>query len=185
MGKECIIACPPEGLTRSGKTHNLMEERKRRHAYQSPQKNIPLTVVTLAALGIMFFLFFMHPAPPEESLEFYAPDGNIAGSFRVEITNAPSNPAYTEVKSFRKTWNPSSGFGPVPQQTRYCKSSLPRQPHHCSGPGHAIRRSPAPDRTLRGQANRGHLKVVLPFPRPSPTSGPGRNKPSTGSGGTP
>lgn len=98
MGKECIIACPPEGLTRSGKTHNLMEERKRRHAYQSPQKNIPLTVVTLAALGIMFFLFFMHPAPPEESLEFYAPDGNIAGSFRVEITNAPSNPAYTEVK---------------------------------------------------------------------------------------
>ena len=62
------------------------------------RKNIPLTVVTLAALGIMFFLFFMHPAPPEESLEFYAPDGNIAGSFRVEITNAPSNPAYTEVK---------------------------------------------------------------------------------------
>ena len=43
------------------------------------RKNIPLTVVTLAALGIMFFLFFMHPAPPEESLEFYAPDGNIAG----------------------------------------------------------------------------------------------------------
>ena len=56
------------------------------------RKNIPLTVVTLAALGIMFFLFFMHPSPPEESLEFYAPDGNIAGSFRVEITNAPSNP---------------------------------------------------------------------------------------------
>ena len=49
------------------------------------RKNIPLTVVTLAALGIMFFLFFMHPSPPEESLEFYAP-------------NAPSNPAYTEVK---------------------------------------------------------------------------------------
>jgi len=49
------------------------------------RKNIPLTVVTLAALGIMFFLFFMHPSPPEESLEFYAPDGNIAGSFRVEI----------------------------------------------------------------------------------------------------
>lgn len=47
------------------------------------RKNIPLTVVTLAALGIMFFLFFMHPSPPEESLEFYAPDGNIAGSFRV------------------------------------------------------------------------------------------------------
>ena len=45
------------------------------------RKNIPLTVVTLAALGIMFFLFFMHPSPPEESLEFYAPD-----------------PAYTEVK---------------------------------------------------------------------------------------
>ena len=39
------------------------------------RKNIPLTVVTLAALGIMFFLFFMHPSPPEESLEFYAPDG--------------------------------------------------------------------------------------------------------------
>lgn len=76
------------------------------------RKNIPLTVVTLAALGIMFFLFFMHPSPPEESLEFYAPDGNIAGSFRVEITNAPSNPAYTEVKSFRKTWNPSNGFWP-------------------------------------------------------------------------
>ena len=57
------------------------------------RKNIPLTVVTLAALGIMFFLFFMHPASTEESLEFYAPDGNIAGSFRVEITN----PAYTEV----------------------------------------------------------------------------------------
>ena len=57
------------------------------------RKNIPLTVVTLAALGIMFFLFFMHPASTEESLEFYAPDGNIAGSFRVEITHAP----YTEV----------------------------------------------------------------------------------------
>ncbi|MFR4416943.1 MAG: hypothetical protein ACLT8E_05920 [Akkermansia sp.] len=26
------------------------------------RKNIPLTVVTLAALGIMFFLFFMHPS---------------------------------------------------------------------------------------------------------------------------
>ena len=49
------------------------------------RKNIPLTVVTLAALGIMFFLFFMHPAPPEESLEFYAPDGNIAGSFRWKL----------------------------------------------------------------------------------------------------
>ncbi|WP_297668141.1 hypothetical protein [uncultured Akkermansia sp.] len=61
------------------------------------RKNIPLTVVTLAALGIMFFLFFMHPASTEESLEFYAPDGNIAGSFRVGITHAPSNPAYTEV----------------------------------------------------------------------------------------
>lgn len=61
------------------------------------RKNIPLTVVTLAALGIMFFLFFMHPASTEESLEFYAPDGNIAGSFRVEITHAPTNPAYTEV----------------------------------------------------------------------------------------
>ena len=61
------------------------------------RKNSPLTVVTLAALGIMFFLFFMHPASTEESLEFYAPDGNIAGSFRVEITHAPSNPAYTEV----------------------------------------------------------------------------------------
>ena len=61
------------------------------------RKNIPLTVVTLAALGIMFFLFFMHPASTEESLEFYAPDGNIAGSFRVEITPAPTNPAYTEV----------------------------------------------------------------------------------------
>ena len=48
------------------------------------RKNIPLTVVTLAALGIMFFLFFMHPASTEESLEFYAPDGN-------------TNPAYTEV----------------------------------------------------------------------------------------
>ena len=47
------------------------------------RKNIPLTVVTLAALGIMFFLFFMHPASTEESLEFYAPDGNT--------------PAYTEV----------------------------------------------------------------------------------------
>ena len=36
-------------------------------------------------------------ASTEESLEFYAPDGNIAGSFRVEITHAPTNPAYTEV----------------------------------------------------------------------------------------
>lgn len=97
MGKESSAACPPEGLTRSGKTHNLREGRKRKYAYQSPQKNIPLTVVTLAALGIMFFLFFMHPASTEESLEFYAPDGNIAGSFRVEITHAPTNPAYTEV----------------------------------------------------------------------------------------
>lgn len=62
------------------------------------RKNIPLTVVTLAALGIMLFLFFMHPSTPEESLEFYTPDGNGVGSFRVEITDMPSNPAYTEVK---------------------------------------------------------------------------------------
>ena len=62
------------------------------------RKNIPLTVVTLAALGIMLFLFFMHPSTPEESLEFYTPDGNGVGSFRVEITHAPTNPAYTEVK---------------------------------------------------------------------------------------
>ena len=56
------------------------------------RKNIPLTVVTLAALGIMFFLFFMHPASTEESLEFYAPDGNIAGSFRVEIIGGVRKP---------------------------------------------------------------------------------------------
>ena len=43
------------------------------------RKNIPLTVVTLAALGIMLFLFFMHPSTPEESLEFYTPDGNGVG----------------------------------------------------------------------------------------------------------
>ena len=48
------------------------------------RKNIPLTVVTLAALGIMLFLFFMHPSTPEESLEFYTPDGNI--------TDMPSTP---------------------------------------------------------------------------------------------
>lgn len=62
------------------------------------RKNIPLTVFTLAALGIMLFLFFMPPSSPGESLEFYTPDGNGAGSFRVEITDVPSNPAYTEVK---------------------------------------------------------------------------------------
>ena len=93
MGKECIIACPPEGLTRSGKTHNLMEERKRRHAYQSPQKKHSADCRHPGGLG-----HHVLPVLPEESLEFYAPDGNIAGSFRVEITNAPSNPAYTEVK---------------------------------------------------------------------------------------
>ena len=60
------------------------------------RKNIPLTVVTLAALGIMFFLFFMHPASTEESLEFYAPDGNIAGSFRWK-SRMRLQPAYTEV----------------------------------------------------------------------------------------
>jgi hypothetical protein len=32
------------------------------------RKNIPLTVVTLAALGIMFFLFFMHPAYTEVTI---------------------------------------------------------------------------------------------------------------------
>lgn len=76
------------------------------------RKNIPLTVVTLAALGIMLFLFFMHPSTPEESLEFYTPDGNGVGSFRVEITDMPSNPAYTEVKIIRRTWSPSSGSCP-------------------------------------------------------------------------
>ena len=67
------------------------------------RKNIPLTVVTLAALGIMFFLFFMHPSPPEESLEFYAPDGNIAGSFRVEITNVNATGVTTGAKSVDTT----------------------------------------------------------------------------------
>ena len=66
------------------------------------RKNIPLTVVTLAALGIMFFLFFMHPSPPEESLEFYAPDGNIAGSFRVEITNTEVKIIPEDMESFQR-----------------------------------------------------------------------------------
>ena len=86
------------------------------------RKNIPLTVVTLAALGIMLFLFFMHPSTPEESLEFYTPDGNGVGSFRVEITDMPSNPAYTEVKiipedmePFQRFW-PSSATNPLLQK---------------------------------------------------------------------
>ena len=59
------------------------------------RKNLPVTVVTLIALGIMFF---MHPHSPEESLEFYTPDGNGVGSFRVDITEVLADPAYTEIK---------------------------------------------------------------------------------------
>ena len=62
------------------------------------RKNIPLTVVTLAALGIMLFL------------EFYTPDGNGVGSFRVEITDMPSNPAYTEVKIIPEDMEPFQRF---------------------------------------------------------------------------
>lgn len=74
------------------------------------RKNIPLTVVTLIALGIMLFLFFMRPSSPEESLEFYTPDGNSAGSFRVEVTDMPSNPAYTEVKIIPEDMEPFQRF---------------------------------------------------------------------------
>lgn len=74
------------------------------------RKNIPLTVVTLMALGIMFFLFFTSPSSPEESLEFYTPDGNSVGSFRVEMTDVPSNPAYTEVKIIPEDMEPFQRF---------------------------------------------------------------------------
>ena len=74
------------------------------------RKNIPLTVVTLIALGIMLFLFFMHPSSTEESLEFYTPDGNGVGSFRVEITDVASNPAYTEVKIIPEDMEPFQRF---------------------------------------------------------------------------
>ena len=52
------------------------------------RKNLPVTAVTLMALGIMFFL----------SLEFYTPDGNGVGSFRVDITEVQADPAYTEIR---------------------------------------------------------------------------------------
>lgn len=74
------------------------------------RKNIPLTIVTLIALGIMFFLFFMHPSPTEESLEFYAPDGNGIGSFRVEITDVQANPSYTEMKIVPEDMEPFQRF---------------------------------------------------------------------------
>ena len=55
------------------------------------RKNIPLTVVTLAALGIMFFLFFMHPtsATPLDVLPQCVGDGAkfppiTAGAFLAE-----------------------------------------------------------------------------------------------------
>lgn len=73
------------------------------------RKNIPLTVITLAALAIMLFLFFTHPST-EESLEFYTPDGNGVGSFRVEITDVESNPAYTEVKIVPEDMEPFQRF---------------------------------------------------------------------------
>lgn len=72
------------------------------------RKNLPVTVVTLIALGIMFFLFFMHPHSPEESLEFYTPDGNGVGSFRVDITEVLADPRIRKSRSSRKTWNPST-----------------------------------------------------------------------------
>lgn len=62
------------------------------------RKNLPVTAVTLTALGIMFFLFFMHPHSQEGSLEFYTPDGNGVGSFRVDITEVQADPAYTEIR---------------------------------------------------------------------------------------
>lgn len=74
------------------------------------KKNIPVTIVTLVALGIMFFLFFMHPSSPEQSLEFYTPDGSSAGSFRVDITEVRSDPAYTEVKIVPEDMEPFQRF---------------------------------------------------------------------------
>lgn len=61
------------------------------------RKNLPVTLGTLIALGVMCFLFFV-PSQPEESLEFYTPEGAGAGSFRVTITETQTAPPYTEVK---------------------------------------------------------------------------------------
>lgn len=74
------------------------------------RKNLPLTVVTLLALSIMLFLFFIPPSSTEESLEFYTPDGNGVGVFRVDITNVQSNPAYTEVKIIPEDMEPFQRF---------------------------------------------------------------------------
>lgn len=74
------------------------------------KKNLPLTIITLAALGVMLFLFFMHPSSTEETLEFYTPDGNGVGSFRVDITDMESNPAYTEIKIIPEDMEPFQRF---------------------------------------------------------------------------
>ena len=95
------------------------------------RKNLPVTVVTLIALGIMFFLFFMHPHSPEESLEFYTPDGNGVGSFRVDITEVLADPAYTEIKIVLPPLH-----GQIPQQVRNGKNPGTGKPCHRSGQGH-------------------------------------------------
>ena len=57
----------PEELTCPFKIHNLAKERRRIHAYQTIQKESSGDRRHLMALGIMFFLFFMHPHSQEGS----------------------------------------------------------------------------------------------------------------------
>lgn len=87
-----------------------MEERKSRHAHQSPQKKHSADRRHPGGPGHHALPVLHAPLHPEESLEFYTPDGNGVGSFRVEITDMPSNPAYTEVKIIPEDMEPFQRF---------------------------------------------------------------------------
>lgn len=101
------------------------------------RKNLPLTIVTLAALGIMLFLFFTPPSATEESLEFYTPDGNGVGAFRVDITDIPSDPSYTEVKIIPEDMEPFQRFM-TKFRNKSVTAKIPSHGSHVIVPGRDI-----------------------------------------------
>lgn len=101
------------------------------------RKRLPVTIVTLIALGIMLFLFFMHRPSAEESLEFYTPDGNGVGTFRVDITEMQSDPVYTEIKIVPEDMEPFQRFM-AKFRNRPVMAKIPARGSHVIVPGRDI-----------------------------------------------
>lgn len=126
MRKESSAACPPEGLTRSGKTHNLREGRKRKHAYQSPQKKYSVDCRHPGGPG-------HHVLPVLHASRLYGritgilcagrqhrrllPGGNHACAFQPRLYGSNNHPGRHGILP--------AVFDPVPPYTRYRKKFPP------------------------------------------------------------